>query len=61
MNGSPIKRPKLKPLSSKARISRLPLPPEELAGALQDKIHQEIRKSRLGKTLRSKKILSYYL
>ena len=61
MNGSLIKRPKLKPLSPEARISRLPLPLEELAGALQDKIHQEIKKSRLVKTLRSKKILSYCL
>jgi hypothetical protein len=48
--GSVIKRVEVKavppPLSYEARMSRKPLPPEALAGALQDRVHKEVRRAR---------------
>jgi DNA-binding transcriptional regulator YiaG len=46
---------KLKPLSPEAIASRLPPPPEDLVGALQDPIHREVGRSRPAKTTRSQK------
>jgi DNA-binding transcriptional regulator YiaG len=53
--GTAVKKPELKPLSPEAIASRLPPPPEDLVGALQDTIHREVGRSRPAKTTRSRK------
>lgn len=53
--GKAVEKPKLKPLSPEAIASRLPPPPEDLVGALQDPIHREVGRSRPAKTTRSRK------
>jgi DNA-binding transcriptional regulator YiaG len=53
--GTTVEKSKLKPLSPEAIASRLPPPPEDLVGALQDTIHREVGKSRPAKTTRSRK------
>lgn len=53
--GKAVEKPKLKPLSPDSMASRLPLPPDELVGALQDSIHQEVGRSRPAKTTRGRK------
>ncbi len=41
-------------LSAEAKAARMPLPPEELVGALNDSIHKSIGKARAAKTIRAK-------
>jgi DNA-binding transcriptional regulator YiaG len=53
--GKAVERPTLKPLSSEAIVSRLPSPPEDLVGALQDPMHRDVGRSRPAKTTRSRK------
>jgi DNA-binding transcriptional regulator YiaG len=53
--GKAVERPTLKPLSPETIVSRLPPPPEDLVGALQDPIHREVGRSRPAKTTRSRK------
>jgi hypothetical protein len=53
--GKAVERPTLKPLSPEAIVSRLPSPPEDLVGALQDPIHREVGRYRPAKNTRSRK------
>jgi transcriptional regulator with XRE-family HTH domain len=45
----------LKPLSPEAREARKPQPPEELVGAIQDRVHVDIGSVRPGRAVRIKK------
>jgi transcriptional regulator with XRE-family HTH domain len=45
---------KLPPLSLEAQEARRPPPPEELVGALQDRVHHEVGKARPARTVRLK-------
>lgn len=46
---------KLAPLSPEALEARKPLPPEELVGALQDRVHVDVGRARPGRAVKIKK------
>ncbi len=47
--------PELAPLSAAARAERMPPSPEERVGALHDTVHREVERSRVARTVRSKR------
>jgi len=49
------REPKLTPLSPEAREARKPLPPEELVGALQDRVHIDVGKARAARSAKVKR------
>lgn len=49
------REPKLTPLSPEAQEARKPRPPEELVGALQDRVHVDHGRVRPGRALKTKK------
>lgn len=52
----PGRRPlELTPLSPEAQEARRPLSPDELAGALQDRVHRDVARGRAARTVRSKR------
>ncbi len=51
-SGPQPSRPALHRLSPAARAARMPPPPEERVGALQDTVHREVGKSRVARAVR---------
>ncbi len=49
------KRPRLSPLSPQARSSRVPMKPADLANALQDTVHRDVGRSRVARTVRTRR------
>lgn len=50
--GTASVRPHPAPLATAAHIARIPYTPEDLAGALQDRVHQEVGKTRVPRLAR---------
>lgn len=48
-------KPQLQPLSKKASLLRTPPPPDELVGATNEPVHQEVGRTREAKSVRQKK------
>lgn len=53
--GAGRRRMAMTPLSPEAREARRPLSPDELAGALHDRVHRDVGRGRAARTLRSKR------
>jgi len=54
-NGRGRRRLGLTPLSREELEARRPLPPEELVGALQDRVHRDVGRGRAARTARSER------
>jgi hypothetical protein len=53
--GQALPRPQLSPLSIASRMARKPLPPAELAGAMQDRVHKDVGKARVPRVAKDRK------
>jgi DNA-binding transcriptional regulator YiaG len=53
--GQALSRHQLSPLSIESRMARKPLPPAELAGAMQDRVHKEVGKARVPSVAKDRK------
>lgn len=50
-----MQKPKLQPLSKEAQDARRPPKPENLVDALQDTIHRDVGRSRIGRVIKVRK------